>query len=65
MKTLVYIFILSIILFKLGFAIDDQKGPVVAKIDSGLIKLMQIQKKISFIHPFLEKFQPTAIHNQG
>lgn len=64
MKALICFFVLSLILIKSGYSIEVQNDPVMTKIDSGLIQLMQIQKKISHIHPFLEKFQPIAIHNQ-
>ena len=42
----------------------EQNIPISARIDSGLSELLQIQKKIKHIHPFLENFHPIAIHSQ-
>ena len=38
------------------------KDSVTVKIDSGLVRLVQIQKQIKNIHPYLETFHPIAVY---
>ena len=64
MKALVCFCVLTLFFIRPIYSDGIPDDPVMAKIDSSLIQLMQIQKKIAYIHPLLEKFQPIAILNQ-
>ena len=43
------------------FAQTQQSLQFLNKIDSSLSKLIEMQKKVSFIHPALQNFYPVAI----
>ena len=64
MKPLIIFFVLLLILIIPGYSIDVQNDPIIAKIDSGLIQLVSIQKKIVHIHPLLKEFHPIAVSNK-
>ncbi len=61
MKPLFILFLLLLLIIIPGYCIDVQNDPIMAKLDSGLIQLEKIQKKIVHIHPLLKEFHPIAV----
>lgn len=65
MKFLVSTLLILCIFITNSFSQIEQDVSVIAKIDSGLSELQQIQNKIKHIHPFLGNFHPIAVHSQN
>jgi hypothetical protein len=61
----ILIFIISTFLFQLGFSDENSDTILIGEIDSSLQHLVEMQKDIREIHPFLNEFHPIVIAESG
>jgi hypothetical protein len=59
------IFVLSILLFQTAFPNDNSDTILIGEIDSSLQYLVEMQKNIRWIHPFLDEFHPIVFAESG
>jgi len=65
MRRFLFIFCILLILSICLMGQTDQEATIIKKYDSSLQKIIDIQKKIHRLHPFLKKLYPVAILEEG